>query len=83
MLINGEWEPNVTCQKCRYRHPAGLTCKESREYAKKTDIGECELCGDPTRMTGNRMCNRCWELETRIRMDPELSQKILDDLESQ
>ncbi len=40
----------------------------------------CELCGKPTNMTATRRCDRCWELEHRIKADPELAQKILDQL---
>ena len=28
-------------------------------------------------MVGTKLCNRCWELETRIRRDPEIAEKIL------
>lgn len=37
----------------------------------------CELCGTPTPMTGTKRCDRCWELERRVYMDPELSVKVL------
>lgn len=37
----------------------------------------CELCGTPTPMTGTRRCNRCWELESRVQADPELTLTIL------
>lgn len=40
----------------------------------------CELCGKPTNMLGSRRCNGCWELEIRVRLEPELARKILDDL---
>jgi len=37
----------------------------------------CKFCGDPTPMTGTKCCDRCWELETRIRKDIHLAKKIL------
>lgn len=37
----------------------------------------CELCGTPTPMLGTKRCNGCWELERRIRMNPELAARIL------
>ena len=40
----------------------------------------CRLCGQPTEMLGTKLCNRCWELETRITMNPELARKILESL---
>jgi hypothetical protein len=41
----------------------------------------CEICGLPTRMTGTCRCDRCWELETRLRMDPALAVRILQGIE--
>lgn len=26
----------------------------------------CRICGEPTPMTGTRLCNNCWEIETRL-----------------
>lgn len=37
----------------------------------------CRLCSKPTMMLGTRLCDPCWELETRIESDPELARKIL------
>jgi hypothetical protein len=40
-------------------------------------IVSCGLCGSPTRMTGTKRCDGCWELESRIKGDPALAAKIL------
>lgn len=40
----------------------------------------CRLCDKPTIMTGTKLCDRCWELESRIYHNPELAQKILTNL---
>ncbi len=40
----------------------------------------CKLCGKPTEYSGTKLCDRCWELEHRIYMDPELAIKILKDM---
>lgn len=40
----------------------------------------CKHCETPTPMTGTEMCNRCWELDTRIRHNPELAVSIIEDL---
>lgn len=37
----------------------------------------CRICNMPTLMYGTHLCDRCWELEHRIKMDPELTTKIL------
>ena len=41
----------------------------------------CRLCDTPTDMLGTRLCNRCWELESRIHADPELARLILRHLD--
>ena len=41
----------------------------------------CRLCKTPTPHSGTKLCNGCWELESRIHGDPALSRKILDALE--
>lgn len=40
----------------------------------------CRLCGQDTPMLGTKLCDGCWELETRIKLDPELAKKILSQL---
>lgn len=37
----------------------------------------CGLCGKPTLMTGTKRCDNCWEMEGRIRRNPEIARKIL------
>ncbi|KKM17320.1 hypothetical protein LCGC14_1676940 [marine sediment metagenome] len=41
------------------------------------EICECTLCGQETPMIGTRLCDRCWELKSRIEADPDLARKIL------
>ena len=42
----------------------------------------CELCfAARTTMLGTKRCDRCWELETRIRTDLRLEKKIIARLE--
>lgn len=36
----------------------------------------CILCGDNTFMLGTKLCDRCWELNRRMRADPEIARKI-------
>jgi len=38
----------------------------------------CRICGEPTIMLGTKLCDRCWELEGRIKSDPEIALKILN-----
>ena len=40
----------------------------------------CRLCEEPTPMLGTKLCDRCWELETRIHMNPEIATRILNKL---
>lgn len=50
MMVLGVWHDNITCPKCRFRHPAILTCKlakahaeAAREEAIKRRMEEAEL----------------------------------------
>lgn len=38
----------------------------------------CGLCGIKTHMLATERCDGCWELETRIKMNPKLARKILE-----
>ena len=42
---------------------------------------ECRICGEPTPMLGTKLCDRCWELERRIQVDPLIAKKILENME--
>jgi hypothetical protein len=33
MLIDGIWHDNITCPRCKHRHPALLSCIAARELA--------------------------------------------------
>jgi len=39
---------------------------------------DCEICGLKTQMTATKRCDRCWELETRIKRDFDLAKKIFE-----
>lgn len=41
----------------------------------------CRICSKPTYMIETKLCMRCWELETRVKADPELTRRILATLE--
>jgi hypothetical protein len=45
-----------------------------------TEITDCALCGQPTRMVFTKRCDPCWELERRIESAPEIARKILEGL---
>ena len=40
----------------------------------------CKLCSNPTTCLETQLCDKCWELKTRIENDPKLAQKILDQI---
>lgn len=44
------------------------------------DYPPCEICQTNAGGIGTKRCDRCWELETRIKRDPELASKILASL---
>lgn len=43
-------------------------------------ITECTTCGGETAMLGTKLCDRCWELESRIKDSPEIARRILVDI---
>ena len=49
----------------------------------ETPTVPCDLCGRPTFSFGTRRCDPCWELERRIKFDPDLAAKILRELRPQ
>lgn len=40
----------------------------------------CQLCSKQTPMLDTKLCDRCWELKTRIESDPELAQIVIDKI---
>jgi len=58
------------------------TAEEIVQYKLLTSKAvECRLCGSPTQMKGTKLCDRCWELETRIKANVILAKKIIASLE--
>lgn len=43
----------------------------------------CRICSEPTHMHGTKLCDRCWELDVRIKSSPEVARKILDQYEQE
>ncbi len=41
----------------------------------------CRLCGMPTEMLSTKLCDPCWELESRIQKSPDIARKILKEWE--
>lgn len=37
----------------------------------------CSICSTSTGMLGTKLCDRCWELKTRIENDPDIARRIL------
>jgi NMD protein affecting ribosome stability and mRNA decay len=37
----------------------------------------CRICGQQTPHLFTKLCDRCWELETRIQADPLIAGKIM------
>lgn len=48
-----------------------------RREGKEVKIVPCKWCSNPTNMLGTKMCNGCWELDHRIRMDPLIAERIV------
>jgi len=41
---------------------------------------KCEICSKNTANLGTKRCDRCWELERRVKANPELTIKILNKI---
>lgn len=41
---------------------------------------DCKWCGTPTLMLGTKMCDRCWELQTRIESNLDLAKRMIEEL---
>jgi len=49
----------------------------------KPETVPCKFCGDQTLMLGTKLCDRCWELRTRISRDIDLAKKIMAVVEKE
>lgn len=38
----------------------------------------CLICGEPTPMLGTEHCDRCHELDTRISMDLDIAERLVN-----
>lgn len=57
--------------------------EELSDYLVKNKVEkvECTVCGDLTNKLGTKLCDRCWELKSRIERHPTLAMKILGELD--
>ena len=54
---------------------------EANERPNESQTVPCKWCGTPTPMLATKMCNGCWELESRIGAQPELARRMLAALD--
>lgn len=45
-------------------------------YASSPRV-DCQLCCISGALASTKLCDRCWELDSRIRQDPHLAEEIL------
>jgi len=57
-----------------------MTVTRIRAMGSEIQTTPCKICGLPTPYLETKLCNRCWQLQTRIRQDPEIARKILEGL---
>lgn len=46
----------------------------------RTQTVPCHYCRTPTTMLGTKLCNRCWELRSRIIEDLPLVRRIMHEV---
>ena len=57
---------------------------QGRRFNKWGDeLHDCRLCGRLTTMGGTMLCDRCYELETRIEGDNVLAAKVLNNMDKE
>jgi hypothetical protein len=66
--------------KCLNEYPCGR--KSNTQIKDQIQTISCHICGLQTPMLGTKLCDRCWELESRIIANPELAKKIIASLEN-
>lgn len=55
---------------------------DGKHYNRRDEeLIDCRLCHDFTTMLGTKLCDRCWELETRIGDAIELARRIIARIE--
>ncbi len=55
---------------------------DGKSLATKNPVVECRLCESCwTESVGTKLCDPCWELQHRIRHDPESARKVLEAME--
>jgi hypothetical protein len=59
--------------ECQYNFTCGVCLGEPTHVP-------CLWCREQTRSTGTKMCDKCWELHSRIASDPALATRILESL---
>lgn len=53
--------------------------RDGKKYNKfDQQVIPCAICGDGTTMLGTEQCDRCHELDTRIRQDLDIASRIVD-----
>lgn len=57
--------------------------KDGKKFNKyNEELITCRICNTHlTTALGTALCDSCWELETRIRSNPELAKKIIMEIE--
>jgi len=81
-----ERKPSVhpTLPVCSDRNcPADLLKRRQDKYEHRDMHVPCRICGQPTLSHGTKLCDGCWELETRIKSQPDLARKILDSIDKE
>lgn len=75
-IIHGRTvEPTRACDHCLTIMSNWKTRGSPDEFIK------CKWCGKPTVMHGTKMCDSCWELHHRITADPQLTKRMLEEVQ--
>ena len=52
---------------------------EGKKYNRYNEqVIPCAICGEGTTMTGTKQCDRCHELDSRIRCDLDIAERLVN-----
>lgn len=88
LRMDNQGQIEVTCSNGCSHHQRRIESLEHHLSERRRKLSSesvaCSICGAQTRSTGTELCDRCWELKTRIGRDPGLAIKLigmaLDDM---
>jgi hypothetical protein len=75
MIIDGKYVPNVYCGRCRWRHPADLTCAQAQEVVDSQGRKTY-----PTRLPSGRIVEMTLAQQDALIERTKTDRELIDEL---